>query len=138
MAKSKKAKAPKAVKAENALRRITLHAMFGKVEKDEKHSGVVYGIAKKTVAKDTPFGIAHGIKGSFEVIGDDGKVMTAKQAYLGSEIQDAIATKLNGANEAVKFGVSIERMDGKVAHAFFVEPGSVDVLESLREAAQTA
>lgn len=132
--KATKTKSPAKTKDANALRRVTVHALLGKVDGNKGDgSFIVYGVAKKAVAKDTPFGTAHGIKGVFEVL-HNGTTKSAKQAFLGSMAQDAIVAKL-AESSAVQFGAEVSRKGEAVEVTFWTEPGAADPLTSLREAA---
>lgn len=133
---AKKQKGTKARKADPlALRRITL-----KNVRESEGVTKVYGVARKLLDKDTPFGVAHGIKGTFEVQNGDGKIRTTKQAFLGDEVQGPLVDAL-AANEGqpIMFGVSMEKnANAEISVEFFHEPSLTDPLRSLRETATAA
>lgn len=132
--KSKKSKA-----SGDTLTRITLR---GVLQMGETR---VYGIVTKAIEKDTPFGVAHGVKGTFEVVNGDGAIRTTKQAFLGDDVQRILTVALaanvtdKGKGKPIMFGVIMTPdKDGKaVVTEFFHDAGPADPLASLREIAQS-
>ena len=130
----KKASAARKPADPNKLRMISVHKVLGKAN-GTKATFRAYGIAKKSVSKDTPFGTAHGLKGNFEVR-QDGKVRSAKLIFLGNALQTAVG-KVMEANpkEPIMFGVDVERDGDTVKVDFFSDPAVADALTGLREEA---
>lgn len=125
-----KKKASKKAADPDTLRHITLKNIGDGALK-------VYGVAKKAIVKDTMFGAAHGLKGTFEAMNGDNRILKSKRAFLGPDAQSAIAAKLAG-TDSVRFGVTITKDGDAVTAKFFVEPGPADMLGSLRESAESA
>jgi hypothetical protein len=120
--------------APGSVRRITHTSIMDGVE--GKASYKVYGIAKKAVIQNTPFGRIPGLKGAFEAIAPSGATLVSKRCFLSPEQHGEVAKLLKNKGDEVAFGVTVN-VDGETVNAeFFAAPAPTDPMANLREYAQ--
>lgn len=122
--------------AENKVRRITHRVIMENVEGDAVYR--VYGLAKKAIVQDTPYGSIPALKGSFEAVKPDDSTVVSSRCFLPPELHAAVAAKMQEAPDAksIAFLAEVTASGDAVKAAFLFEPSPSDPMAFLRERAQ--
>lgn len=146
--------ATKKTGAAEYLRKITAKDIMGEAIKNllpddgsQIQLFVVYGLASGTKTKDTAFGPATAVTGSFEAVRNDGAIFQAAVAYLpepaGSTLIEAVKARI-AQESSVEFAVAVGIKPSKksaVGYEYwckpYQKPEERDALAHLRGSVQS-